>query len=174
MWSVYNRVWHSAPAGWHASVKAGLWASVQAYEDAPWLALYRFFDEYLAPNALHALAHFNELVSGYLLGREEAILVRRPRLLARDSEGRLHSAIGKCIEHHDGWGFFAWHGVEVSEQVILRPETLTREDFLHATNVEVRRVIQERMGERFVAEPGGQAMDTGPRGMRLRSTLARG
>jgi hypothetical protein len=59
------------------------------------LACFRFFDEYLAPNALNALAYFNERVSGYWLGQEEALLVRRPRVLARDASGHLHHATGK-------------------------------------------------------------------------------
>lgn len=139
-------------------------ASVEGYQAAPSLAYYRFFDAYLAPNELHALAHFNELVSGYWLGHEEAFLVRRPHLLSRDAEGFLHSATGKCLEYRDGWGFYAWHGVRVPERVILAPETLTREDFLSEQDVEVRRVIQERMGERFVSELGGVVIDAGPRG----------
>jgi hypothetical protein len=44
------------------------------------------------------------------------------------------------------------------------PETLTREDFLKAPDVEVRRVIQECMGSRFVSELGGQVIDAGERG----------
>src|ERR1051326_5008773 len=35
---------------------------------------------------------------------------------------------------------------------------------LYEPNVEVRRVMQERMGERFVAELGGVVLDSGPRG----------
>jgi hypothetical protein len=132
-----------------------IWQSLgRAYGDACWLVSSRFFDEYVAPNAGHALAHFNELVSGYWESQGEAILIRRPRVLGRDAQGFLHSEQGKCLEYHDGWGFYAWHGVRVSEQVILRPETLTREDFLNEHNVEMRRVIQERMGERFASEMG--------------------
>jgi len=85
-------------------------------------------------------------------------------VLSRDAEGQLHSARGKCVEYRDGWGIYAWHGVRVSERIILRPETLTREDLLKEPNVEVRRVIQERMGERFVRDRGGQVIDTSPRG----------
>jgi hypothetical protein len=49
--------------------------------------------------------------------------------------------------------------------VILRPgDELTREDFLGQTNIEVRRVIQERMGERFVWELNGKYIDGGSRG----------
>ncbi len=146
----------------------GLWVftneSVMAYERAPDFACYRFLDVYLAPNEMHALVHFNERVSGYWLGNKGAALVRRPRVLALDHEGRLHSEAGKCVEYRDGWGFYAWHGVRVPEQVILAPEALTREDFLMESNPEIRRVIQERMGERFVSELGGKVIDSGPRG----------
>jgi hypothetical protein len=139
-------------------------ASVRAYQAASGLAVYRFFDLYLAPNDCHALTLFNEMVSGYWLGEEVALVVRRPRLLSRDGRGRPHSATGKCVEYYDGWGFYAWHGVLVSEQVILSPERLARDDFLTEPNVEVRRVIQERMGGRFVPELGGVVIDSGPRG----------
>ncbi len=173
---VRERVWTTLWAGVRARVQASVWAkvwadvqssvwdSVIAYEAASRLALYRFLDAYLAPNDLHALAHFNELVSGYWLGREKALLVRRPRLLVRDGQGRLHNATGQAIEYHDGWGFSAWHGVRVPEQVILSPERLSRQDYLQEENVEVRRVIQERMGERFVSELGGVVLDNSPRG----------
>lgn len=141
-----------------------VWNGVRAYNRASVLACYHFLDTYLAPNAAHALAPFNALVSGYWTGRELALLVRRPRVLALDQEGRVHSATGRCVEYRDGWGFYAWHGVRVPERVILAPETLTREDFLSEQDVEVRRVIQERMGERFVSELGGVVIDAGPRG----------
>lgn len=36
-------------------------------------------------------------------------------------------------------------------------------DFQRALDVEVRRVIQERMGSRFVSKPGGVVIDSGPR-----------
>ncbi len=146
----------------------GLWVftneCVMAYEKASDFACYRFLDGYLAPNEMHALAHFNERVSGYWLGNQGAVLVRRPRVLALDHGGRLHSATGKCVEYRDGWGFYAWHGVRVPDKVILTPERLTREDFLKESNPEIRRVIQERMGDRFVSELGGKVIDTSPRG----------
>ncbi len=162
--SGWERVWLSVRKSLRASVWKIVDASVEAYRIAPALAFYRFFDEYLAPNDLAYLAHFNERVSGYWLGHEEAIVVRRPHVISLDAEGRLHSATSKCIEYPDGWGFWAWHGVRVPAQVILAPETLTREDFLNEENVEVRRVIQERMGERFLSELGGQVTDPCARG----------
>jgi hypothetical protein len=141
-----------------------LWQSIRAYDEAPTLAWMHFYDAYFAPNQAHDLASFSCLVSGYWLGRKLALVVRRPHLLSRDEAGRLHSARGKAIEYRDGWGFYAWHGVRVPEHFILAPETLTREDFLSAPNIEMRRVIQECMGGRFVSELGGVVIDSGPRG----------
>lgn len=140
------------------------WDTVSAYEQASWLAFARFFAVYLTPNEFQALARFNELVSDYWLGNGAALLVRRPRVLALDAAGRLHSATGRCIEYRDGGGGYAWHGVVVPKKVILAPEALTREDFLNELNAEVRRVIQERMGEQFLAKVGGVLIDSGPRG----------
>lgn len=135
-----------------------------AYYEASWLALFHFYATYLAPNELEASAHFNALVSGYWLGPKDAVIVRRPKVLARDAAGRLHSATGKCVEYHDGWGFYALHGVQVPEKVILAPEQLTRDDFLNEPDMEVNHIIQERMGSRFVSELGGRVIESGPRG----------
>ncbi len=131
-------------------VQRSVSASVWAYRAAPSLTLHAFYDVYLAPNDAHALAHLNELVSGYWFGEETALLVRRPQLLARDEQGRLHNAKGKCLRYRDGWGFYAWHGVRVPEKVILMPHALTSEDWQNEESAEARRVIQERMSSRFL------------------------
>jgi len=164
--SITQAIWHnlrksSADDAQIRSIQRSISAP---YVHASWLAWTRFFDTYFVPNEAHAWAHFNELVSGYWLGQEEAVIVRRPCVLSRDAAGRLHSVSGSCIEYHDGWGFYAWHGVRVSERVILAPEVLTRDDFLGERNLEVRRVIQERMGSRFVSELGGVVLDSSRRG----------
>jgi hypothetical protein len=156
---VWERVWERVEASVGVVVQECVWehveahvedhVEVRAYYESPWMALGRFFDVYLAPNETRPLAHFNDLVSGYWLGKEEAFIIHRPRLLSRDGDGRLHSARGKCLEYRDGWGFYAWHGVRVPEKVILAPERLTSVDWSEARDMEVRRVILERMGERF-------------------------
>jgi hypothetical protein len=135
-----------------------------AYARQGHLALCWFLHELYEPNRLVHLARFNELVSGYYLGRKQAWLVRKPIHLRRDAQGCLHSADGKCLVYRDGWGGYAWHGVPVPEQVMLQPETLTREDWLNERDLEVRRVIQERMPN-VVEAIGAQLLDTGQRGV---------
>jgi hypothetical protein len=136
----------------------------QAYQDARHLVFYGFFDRYLAANDFSAWTRFVEGVSGYWLSKLGALLIRRPQVLSLDAQSRLHNSAGKCIEYRDGWGFYAWHGVRVPKRVILAPEQLTREDFLKELNLEVRRVMQERMGERFVQELGGQIIESSSHG----------
>jgi hypothetical protein len=152
----FEAVWRS----WTGATRDSVWA----YEDAPSRALSAFFHAYYAPNALHALDQFSLLVSGYWLGKTDALIVRRPRRLTRDGQGLLHNADGMCMHYRDGWGFYAWHGVLVPKRVIRAPETLSRINFLRERNAEARRVIQERMGERFMSELGGMLLDAGPRG----------
>jgi len=155
---IRNSVW--------GRLDSSLWHTISAYDESHLHLEMRYFDTYLAPNAASALAQFNALVSGYWLGRAVALLVRKPRFLAFDETGRVHSATGHCVEYPDGWGFFAWHGVPVPEQVILDPAALTRADFLGERNVEARRIIQKRMGaERLVWELAATYIDGGPQGV---------
>jgi hypothetical protein len=139
--------------------------SIQSTEDVRYGAVYAYLAQYYLPNRAEALDWVSRHVSGYWLGKELALLVRRPLFLAHDGAGQLHHAAGKCIEYPDGWGFYAWHGVGVPRKVILAPQTLTARDFFRARNLEVRRVIQERMGERFAAVVGENIIDSGPRGV---------
>jgi len=141
----------------------GRGSPVKSYEAPYEKALYLLLHEMLLPNRLIHLARFNECVSGYYLGSEQAWLIRKPPILARDAVGHLHNSTGKAVVYRDGWGGYAWHGVIVPERLILAPETLTREDWMNEHDLEVRRVIQERMPN-FVETVGAQVLDTGERG----------
>ena len=81
----------------------------------------------------------------------------RPSVQATDERGRLHSAVGPAIRCRDGWEVYAWHNVRVSEQIIMRPESLTSEQILNEANAEVRRVMIERLGlDRFLTRAKAQ------------------
>ena len=142
-----------------------IWHSIRAYDEAPSLALAQYLGNPIARENGHPLAHFNRMVSGYWFGKDVALVVRKPRLLAFNDVGRLHSATGRCVEYPDGWGFFAWHGVRVPERFITAPDELNRDDFFGAENVEARRLIQKRIGARFVEEVGGRFIDGSARGV---------
>ncbi|HEX7736933.1 MAG TPA: hypothetical protein VF458_18955 [Ktedonobacteraceae bacterium] len=139
------------------------WRCIRAYTEQGQLTVCWFLHDVFEPNRLIHLARFNELVSGYDLGHKLAWLVRKPIRIQQDADGLLHAGSGKCLEYRDGWGVYAWHGVVVPERVIVQPETLTREDWLNERNLEVRRVMQERMPN-FVETIGAQWLETGKYG----------
>ena len=157
-----DRVW----ARYEANHETYRWLSLCAYDAAPHLAYLEYFHSYYGPHQAHALAQLNPLVSGYWLGRTVALLVRKPTVLARDAAGRLHNTTGPAVQYADGWGLYALHGVLVPSWIIERPaEEITRDDFFAQPNSEVRRVIQERMGERFIWEVGARFVEGGARGI---------
>lgn len=70
---------------------------------------------------------------------------------------RLHRADGPAIAWRDGWELYFWHGVQVTKQLIMAPETITREQVVGETNAEVRRCMIEKLGpERFAALLGAK------------------
>lgn len=77
-----------------------------------------------------------------------AILCRMP-VLYRNASGALHREDGAAIVYPSGLSYYFYNGVRVNEKIIMRPEELTIEDVKNERNEEVRRVIIERMGERF-------------------------
>ncbi len=80
----------------------------------------------------------------YWVMKDEVLAVPRPVIHTQD--GRLHSETGPAIHWPEGAQFWFYRGVQVTEQIILRPETLTLEQILKEPNVEVRRVMIERFG----------------------------
>lgn len=91
------------------------------------------------------------------------VFTERPDELHRDAQGRLHAEQGMAMRYADGWGLWSIHGVEVNEQIVLRPETLSVNDILTNPNVEQRRVAIERFGwDRFIAEASLRLVDDCP------------
>jgi hypothetical protein len=79
----------------------------------------------------------------------------RPSHIHRDAQGRLHCEAGPSIAYRDGWELWHIHGVRVTEQIVMRPETLTIAQIGAENNAEVRRVMIERFGQdRYITESG--------------------
>lgn len=74
------------------------------------------------------------------------LFTEKPIALKRDNRGRLHNEKGMVVRYSDNWGFYAWHGVIVPDDVIILKEPITLERIAAERNVEVRRVLIERFG----------------------------
>jgi hypothetical protein len=82
-------------------------------------------------------------------------LSERHTTLNRDEAGRLHCEDGLACGYPDGWGVYAWHGVRVPADLILRPQDQTIAQIQQESNAEIRRVRLERYGfDRYVQDTG--------------------
>jgi hypothetical protein len=103
-----------------------------------------------------------------------AIVSERPLVLRRDDRGRPHCADGPAIAWADGREAHAWHGVAVEPWVVTDPGRITVEAVGAERNVEVRRVLVERLGEeRLIREGGAKLVHEDETGRLWRRELAR-
>ena len=94
--------------------------------------------------------------------RRFVIVCDRPSAIHREQVSprgwgshRLHNDSGPAVAFRDGWGVWAIHGVRLTEQIVMRPETLTPADIMAINNAEVRRVAIERFGWPEFVEAAG-------------------
>ncbi len=173
--AVDQAVYRAVNGAVHQAVDRAVGRVVTGYWDywlggrlgAEWPSLITFFLDVcglvLSPSLMYA-ARASEMVhrsAGRWWPDRNWIIVSRPPLrIERDAQGRLHSPTGLAIEFSSGWGVWQWHGVQVSKQIILCPETITPDQFMGEQNAEIRRVIVERLGvERIEKMCGSTRID---------------
>ena len=165
--SVWASVWNSVGG----SVGGSVWDSVAASvvygsHEAGWLSFYRAMHEFglvkeTAPlSGLWALARS----AGWAMPYEGMCFVsERHNILSLDNAGRLHSLSGPAVGYPDGWLIYAVHGVVVPERVIMLPETITAAEITAEPNVEIRRVMIERLGyEKYATDTNLKSIDSCP------------
>lgn len=74
------------------------------------------------------------------------VIVCRPSKINKDAQGRLHGETMAAAEWPSGEKYWFWHGTQVTEQIIVKPETLTKKQIVEEKNSEVSRAIAERLG----------------------------
>ena len=127
--------------------------------EAGWLSFYDYFRQQglVCCDRMAGLIGVSQSCGWAWMYTGAAIYTERPNVLSRDEQGRLHSESGLAIGYPDGWGIYAIHGVRLTEQIVMHPETLTVEQIEAEQNSEVRRVMMDRFGtERFVRESGAE------------------
>jgi len=116
--------------------------------DAGWVSHYDFLRTIGIKGiaSLDGIINLTRVCGWWWPYRDLCILTERPVALKRDNRGRLHNEKGMVVRYSDNWGFYAWHGVIVPEDVIMLAEPITLERIAEERNVEVRRVLIERFG----------------------------
>jgi hypothetical protein len=126
-----------------------------------WLAAYDYFGRVLGVEAVRQLGGPMRLARAaawwWWPHRGAVVLGERPEQVLLDEQGRLHGPRGPALRYPDGWCLWAWHGVRVTRPVIENPESLTAGEVLAEPDVEVRRVMMERVGyERLIRDGGAR------------------
>jgi hypothetical protein len=101
----------------------------------------------------------------------QVILVQRP-IVHRDDRSRFHRVDGPAVDWQEGEGLFFWHGVAVSEDLVMHPERLTVQQIDREFNAEIRRVMIERYGtDRYLIDGHAQVVHKDHRGTLYRKEL---
>jgi len=103
---------------------------------------------------------------GFRLVHEKFCMVSDfPERLRVDEQNRPHCSDGPSHRWRDGWELYHWHGVAVTEQIVMQPETLTAQQIANEPNAEVRRVMIERMGAvKYLQQAGAELVNADKRG----------
>jgi hypothetical protein len=114
----------------------------------------------LPPHEKYAAWEECAQLGGFRLMHPEFCMVSDfPERLSKDEQNRPHCDDGPSHRWRDGWSLWFIHGVAVTEQIVMRPDTLTIAQIDGETNAEVRRVMIQRYGiARYVQESGAEVV----------------
>ncbi len=137
--------------------------------DLSWISFYTF--PHINLKKIHTDEQFEGLQawedmagSGFWYPFENIVFVSdRFKTLHQDSENRLHHESEMAMSFWDGYGFYSWHGVRVSEKVIKKQ--FTASDINLEENAEVRRAMIEIMGaEEYLKQSNAIKIDSSEMG----------
>lgn len=84
---------------------------------------------------------------GWCIPEDDYIIVsEKHREYHIDEEGRLHNENGPAIAYEGGFQLWFIHGKEVTEQIVMKPETLTINQIDNEQDTEVRAIMLDRYG----------------------------
>lgn len=142
-----------------------------------WLAAYDFFGRACGVDEvarLHGLMELSRAAGWWWWPQRGAVVLsERPDHLRLDDQGRLHDPRGPALAYPDGWSLWAWHGVRVPRAVVENPDSLSAREVLTESDVEVRRVMVERVGlERLIRDGGARRLSEDETGILWRLDMA--
>ena len=158
--SLESSLWNSLGSSLESSLRSSLGSSLWGQYEAYWVAFYLYCQKIgvkYEPTRSRQLNLWRDVISscGWWWCYENYVIIsERPTIQALDDQERLHSEDGPAMAFSDGWKLYCYHGVEVPEDVILRPKTLRAERVLQEPNAEVRRVLIERVGLQKLLKSG--------------------
>jgi len=97
--------------------------------------------------------------AAYLFFEHCCFVYLKPLKLSLDEGGRLHNGNDAAAEFVDGTQLFAWHGIEVDDQIIKNPQNIRIKDIDDEPNIEMRRILIDRYGlEEYIRDKGARVV----------------
>ncbi len=131
--------------------------------DAGWLSFYDAFKTFGLEEIIKPLNGLIELAKccGWWAPYEEvAILQHRHTEVHLDDRGLLHNDTGPAVLYRDGFSVYSIHGVRVPKNVVEDPSSITVDSVAAESNIEVRRVMIEKMGvDKYLKDCGAKLVD---------------
>ena len=127
------------------------------FSDGGWVSFYDYFarigllTKEEAAEVL-ALRDFGAMAWDSVLLDECAIVIARPKKIALDDDGNLHSLNGPCLLWADGERDYAYHGTWLPERMVMEPRSYTAQEYRAITNTEERRALSEIAGWDWIAK----------------------
>ena len=143
----------SCVAAWWRCYQGGnMWAGVESYITAARDILGLRLPAHAAYTAWEQCA----IEGGFRIMSDKFCMVSDfPERILVDERNRPHCDDGPSHRWRDGWSIWHLHGVRVTEQIVMRPDTITVEQIRAENNAEVRRVMIDRYGEeRYIIDSG--------------------
>lgn len=138
------------------------WHAVYGQHEASWLAYYDVFLR-AGVKGVEVLEGIMETAKscGWWWPTDEFVAVcERPSFIAVDEQFRIHHESRMAVEFRDGNGCYAWHGINVTKQIIEEPDTITAKQVNGESNQELRRILLERMTPaKYLRESKAKAVD---------------
>lgn len=158
-----------------AAVKAAMKASGDTREevlsgvawgsmDAGWISFYDYAREVLGlkeeTEELVGLTMCAKEVGWFIPYDEACFVSERSVEIHRDDQFQAHNPNGPAILYRDGFSVWCIDGVDVTEQIVMRPQTLTVAQIEAMDNLEVRAIAIRRFGPgKFFTEAGCVVLD---------------
>ena len=96
-----------------------------------------------------------------VLLEEIAFVSRRPNVVHRDEQHRLHCLSGPAVSFDEGFCVYAYHGTSLPEKYIMNPDKLSKKEIEAERNSEALRALAEILGwEKFLNKLAVKVLDT--------------
>ena len=127
-------------------------------------------NDYLFVEAMELFLQLKEAGMGYFAEKDGILYVCPNPIIRLDEKLQYHCETGPSIHWENGLELWYIHGVAVNEKIVKTPEKLTKKDWLNEKNMEVKRIIQDRMPD-FPQTIGGKSVKTDALGELLQVDL---